>query len=111
MHIFAFALVPNGKTQIICFLIIMRELRPIDYYVCKIRNHKIRDVVFMEICTSIRNDLEMRPNGRNESAMVIVVDKSFKSSLCDDDEERDKQVKDHLVANKEAIEIFAEKIW
>jgi hypothetical protein len=30
MHIFAFALVLNEKTQIVCFLIIMRELMPID---------------------------------------------------------------------------------
>ena len=36
--------------------------------------------------------------------MAIVVDKSSKSSTCEDGEERKEQVRDHLVANEEAIE-------
>jgi hypothetical protein len=76
----------------------------------KQKNYKYRDVVFMEVCTSIRNNLEMHPNERNERPTMVVVDESFKSSLCDDDEERDEQVKYPLVANEEAIEIHVEKI-
>ena len=36
------------------------------------------------------------------------MDESCKLSLCDDGEERMKQVGDHLVANEEAIEIPTE---
>ena len=50
----------------------------------------------------------MRPSGRNEGPMVVVVDESSKSSSCDDGEEREEQVGDHLVANEETIEIPAE---
>ena len=65
---------------------------------------KSRDVVLMENGTSIRNALEIRLSGRDESPMAVVVDKYSKSSSCDDDEEWEEQVEDHLVANKEAIE-------
>ena len=40
--------------------------------------------------------------------MAVIVDESSKSSYYDDGEEHEKQVKDHLVANEEAIEIRAE---
>ena len=33
---------------------------------------------------SIRNNFEMRVNGRNEGPMMVVVDKSSKSPLFDD---------------------------
>ena len=36
------------------------------------------------------------------------MDKSFKSSSCDDGEEHKEQVEDHLIANEEAIEISTE---
>ena len=62
--------------------------------------HKNRDVVFMKNSTSIGNDLEMRPSGRNEGPKVVVVNKSSKSSLCNDGEEREEQMGNHLVANK-----------
>jgi hypothetical protein len=39
---------------------------------------------------------------------MVVMDESSKSSSYDDSEERDEQVRDHLVAIEEAIEIPAE---
>lgn len=36
--------------------------------------------------------------------MVVVVDKSFKLSSCDDDEEHEEQLRNRFVANEEAIE-------
>ena len=45
---------------------------------------KNRDVMFMENNGSLRNDLEMRPSGRNEGpTVVVVVDESFKLPLPD----------------------------
>ena len=52
--------------------------------------------------------MDMRPSGRNEGSMVVVVNESYKSSLCDDGEECEDQVEDHLVANEKTIEIPAE---
>jgi hypothetical protein len=47
---------------------------------------KCRDVEFMEDNTSVGNDLEMRPSGRNETPNVVIVDTSSKSPCVDDDE-------------------------
>ena len=44
---------------------------------------KNRNVVFMKDSGSIRNNLEMRPSGRNENLIVVVVDKYSKSFFCD----------------------------
>ena len=41
------------------------------------------DVVFVENMTSVGNDLEMRPSGRNEAPMVVGMDESSISSLFD----------------------------
>ncbi len=35
---------------------------------------KCRDIEFMEDNTSVGNDLEMRPSGRNETPNVVIVD-------------------------------------
>jgi hypothetical protein len=40
----------------------------------------------MEDNTSVGNDLEMRPSGRNETPNVVIVDTSSKSPYVDDDE-------------------------
>ena len=61
----------------------------------------------MEDGTSVENALEIRSSRRNEGPTTFVVDKSFKSSSCDDGKEREEQVRDHLVANEKAIEIPA----
>ena len=45
--------------------------------------------------TSIGNDLEMRPSGRHEGHMMVVMNKYSKSSLCDDS--GIEQVGDYLV--------------
>ena len=50
----------------------------------------------------------MCPSGRNEGPPADIVDKSSKSSSCDDGEERNEQVGDHLVANEETIKIPTE---
>ncbi len=47
---------------------------------------KCTDVEFMEYNTSVDNDLEMRPSGRNETLNVVIVDTSSKSPCVDDDE-------------------------
>jgi len=47
---------------------------------------KCRDVEFMEDSTSVSNDLEMHPSGRNETPNVVIVDTSSKSPCVDDDE-------------------------
>ena len=44
-----------------------------------------KDIMFKEDSGSIRNDLEMRPCGRNEDPIVVVVDKSSKLPLFDGD--------------------------
>ncbi len=62
---------------------------------------KSRDVVFMEDSTSVGNDLEIRPSGRNEGPTVVVVDESSKSPKCEDPDER---VGDNVVANDEVTE-------
>ena len=66
------------------------------------------DMIFMKDGTSVWNALEMRSNKRNEGSKAVVVDESFKSSSCDDGEERKEQVGDHLVANEERIETLVE---
>jgi hypothetical protein len=47
---------------------------------------KCRDVEFMEDSTSVGNDLEMHPSGRNETPNVVIVYTSSKSPCVDDDE-------------------------
>jgi len=47
---------------------------------------KCMDVEFMEDSTSVGNDLEMHPSGRNETPNVVIVDTSSKSPCVDDDE-------------------------
>jgi hypothetical protein len=42
--------------------------------------------MFMEDSGSIKNDLKMRPNGRNEGHTIVVVDESFKPPLLDGSE-------------------------
>jgi hypothetical protein len=50
---------------------------------------KCRDVEFMEDSTSVSNDLEMRPSGRNDTLNVVIVDTSSKSPCVDNDAEED----------------------
>ncbi len=50
---------------------------------------KCRDVEFMEDSTSVGNDLEMHPSGRNETPNVVIVDSSSKSPYVDDDAKED----------------------
>lgn len=66
------------------------------------------DVIFMEDDMSVGNALEMRQSGRNEGRTAVVVDEHSKSTSCDDGDEREDQVKDHLIANEDAIKISAE---
>ncbi len=40
----------------------------------------------MQDSTSVGNDLEMHPSGRNETPNVVIVDTSSKSPCVDDDE-------------------------
>lgn len=61
----------------------------------------------MEDNSRVGNNLEMCSCGRNENPIVVVVYKYFKSFLCDDGEEHNEQVKDHLVANQETTKILA----
>jgi hypothetical protein len=61
----------------------------------------------MENSTSIDNNLDMHPNGRNEAPIVVVVDKSSKSLLFDvreDIEKCEEQVKDNQVGIQKARE-------
>ena len=48
---------------------------------------KNKNAIFMEEGMSVGNALEMRPSGRNQGTTVVLIDKYFKSSLCDDDKE------------------------
>jgi hypothetical protein len=50
---------------------------------------KCRDVEFMEDSTSVGNDLEMRPSGRNDTPNVVIVDTSSKLPCVDDDAKED----------------------
>lgn len=50
----------------------------------------------------------MRLSEMNEGPTTVVMDESSKSSLCDDGEEYQEQVGDHLVAIKEAIKVPTE---
>ena len=50
----------------------------------------------------------MHPSGRNEGPTALVLDKSSKLPLCNDDNERDEQMKYHLITNEEAIKIYME---
>ena len=65
-------------------------------------------MVFIGDDTNIDNDLDMRLIGRNDGPMVVVLDESSNSSLCDACEECKEQVGDGLVANEEAIKIPTE---
>ena len=62
----------------------------------------------MKDCTSIKNALEMHPSNRNGGPMAVIMNKYFKSSLCDDCKECEEQVGDQLVANEDAIEMPTE---
>lgn len=53
------------------------------------KNHKNKDVVFMENSMGFRSNLEIIPSERNEGPTVVIVDESSKSSSCDDDDERE----------------------
>ncbi len=61
---------------------------------------KCRDVEFMEDNTSVGNDLEMHPSGRNQTPNVVIVD-TFSKSPCVDDDEGTSDVKEHP-SNQEA---------
>ena len=63
-------------------------------------------MVFIEDGTNIGDAYKICQSGRNEGLMVVVVNESSKSSSCDDGEELDEQVGDHLVANEEAIKFL-----
>lgn len=65
-------------------------------------------MVFMKDDMSFGNILEMCSSGRNEGPTAAILKKSSKSSLYNDIEERDEQVKYHLVANEKTIKIIAE---
>ena len=60
-----------------------------DYRLICLQIRKIQDVVFMEDDMSVGNVLKMHPSVRNEGLAAAVVDESFKSSSCDDSEERE----------------------
>jgi transposase InsO family protein len=67
---------------------------------------KCRDVVFMEDCMSVSNDLEMRPSGRIETPKVVVMDESSKSLWYNNDatngiEREEKEVGDAQGTNQE----------
>ena len=94
------------RAQTVCFWVMMRGLRLICLQTKKIK--KCRDMVFMEDGTSIRNTLKIHPNEKNEGPIAVIVDKPSRSSSCDDGEEREEQVRDHLIANEEANEIPVE---
>jgi hypothetical protein len=57
----------------------------------------------MDDNTSIENNLEMRPNGRNQNIAPIVVDKYFISSSYNNDDEPKEKIGIHLVENQETI--------
>jgi hypothetical protein len=61
----------------------------------------------MENSTRVTNDLEMYQSGRNKCPTMVVMDKFSKSSSCNNSEKCEEQVRDHLVANEEAIRIPA----
>ncbi len=50
---------------------------------------RCRDVEFIEDNTSVGNDLEMHPSGRNQTPNAVIVDTSSKSPCVDDDAEED----------------------
>lgn len=58
--------------------------------------------------TSVGNYLKIHQSGRNEGPTIVVLEKSSKSSSCDDDEECKEQVGYHLVTNEKAIKILAD---
>ncbi len=55
----------------------------------------------MEDSTSIGNDLEVHQVGEIQALWRVVVEEPSKSSSCYNIEERDEQMGDHLVVNKE----------
>lgn len=68
-----------------------------------LKDHKNRDVVFIEDNISIENDLKMCQSGRNESSMVVVMINNRNHLCVGDGEERNEQVGDHLVGNEDEI--------
>lgn len=50
----------------------------------------------------------MHSSGRNEGPMLVIVDKSSRSSSCNDGEECEEPMGAHLVANKKTIKSIAE---
>lgn len=63
---------------------------------------------FMKDSISIENNWELHPSGGNEGPMVVIVDETFKLYSCDDSEEFEDQVGDHLVTIEETITRYAE---
>jgi len=75
------------RAQNVCFLGIVKAPRHVSSCVHQSKKIiKCKDVEFMEDSTSVGNDLEMHPSGRNETPNVVVVDTSSKSPCVDDDE-------------------------
>ena len=73
------------KIPNIYFLINMKASKYIKQitYLKTIKIMRNIDVVFVENMTSVGNDLEMHPSGRNEAPMVVGMDESSISSLFD----------------------------
>ena len=67
-----------------------------------------RDVIFMEDGTSVGNALEMHPSGRNEGRTLVVMNGFSRPTSCNDGEQRNEKMGDHLIANDEAIKIPTE---
>lgn len=65
-----------------------------------------KDVVFMKDNISIRNDLEMHPNKKNEGYVVVAVSKPSKSYSCNDSKKCEKQVRNHLASNEEMLKLL-----
>ncbi len=75
------------RAQNACFLGIVKAPRHIGFMCVQSKKIiKCRDVEFMEDNTSVGNDLEMHPSGRNDAPNVVIVDTSSKSPYVDDDE-------------------------
>lgn len=65
-------------------------------------------MVFIEDSTNVGNNLKMGPSGRNESLTMVIVGEASKSFACDDSQDYEEQVGDHLVINEEVFKIPVE---
>jgi hypothetical protein len=72
---------------------------------CK-RKIKNTIVVFMKDDINIGNPLEMHSSAKNKGPPKVVVYKFSKSYPCDDGEQLEEQMGDHLATNKRAIRIL-----